>query len=121
MVISSDFRMGEHRDDDHEEDAPYFTRTSRSDFNSIIFSLLLVKITQLQAHLHQLAAILFVLLIQKLEKFVQNMSKKVKSFLVLLGAISKLIPSLKMILLLLSVAKMGKFCHFPNFYSHLKF
>ena len=24
MVISSDFRMGEHRDDDHEEDAPYF-------------------------------------------------------------------------------------------------
>ena len=25
MVISSDFRMGEHRDDDHEEDAPYFT------------------------------------------------------------------------------------------------
>lgn len=25
MVISSDFRMGEHRDDDHEEDAPYFS------------------------------------------------------------------------------------------------
>ena len=25
MVISSDFRMGKHRDDDHEEDAPYFT------------------------------------------------------------------------------------------------
>ena len=25
MVISSDFRMGENRDDDHEEDAPYFT------------------------------------------------------------------------------------------------
>ena len=24
MVISSDFRMGEHRDDDHEEDTPYF-------------------------------------------------------------------------------------------------
>jgi len=24
MVISSDFRMGKHRDDDHEEDAPYF-------------------------------------------------------------------------------------------------
>ena len=25
MVISSDFRIGKHRDDDHEEDAPYFT------------------------------------------------------------------------------------------------
>ena len=25
MVISSDFRMGEHRDDDHEEDALYFS------------------------------------------------------------------------------------------------
>ena len=24
MVISSDFRVGQHRDDDHEEDAPYF-------------------------------------------------------------------------------------------------
>ena len=24
MVISSDFRMGKHRDDDHEEDAPHF-------------------------------------------------------------------------------------------------
>ena len=24
MVISSDLRMGKHRDDDHEEDAPYF-------------------------------------------------------------------------------------------------
>ena len=24
MVISSDFRMGKYRDDDHEEDAPYF-------------------------------------------------------------------------------------------------
>ena len=24
MVISSDFRMGEHRDDDHQEDAPHF-------------------------------------------------------------------------------------------------
>ena len=28
MVISSDFRMGEHRDDDHEEDAPYFITAS---------------------------------------------------------------------------------------------
>ena len=26
MVISSDFRMGIHRDDDHEGDAPYFSR-----------------------------------------------------------------------------------------------
>ena len=26
MVISSDFRMGKPRDDDHEEDAPYFTK-----------------------------------------------------------------------------------------------
>ena len=26
MVISSDFRMGNHRDDDHEGDAPYFSR-----------------------------------------------------------------------------------------------
>ena len=25
MVISSDFRVGQHRDDDHEEDAPYFS------------------------------------------------------------------------------------------------
>ena len=25
MVISSDFRVGQHRDDDHEEDALYFT------------------------------------------------------------------------------------------------
>ena len=24
MVISSDFRMGQHRDDDHQEDAPHF-------------------------------------------------------------------------------------------------
>ena len=24
MVISSDFRMGKYRDDNHEEDAPYF-------------------------------------------------------------------------------------------------
>ena len=24
MVISSDFRTGQHRDDDHQEDAPYF-------------------------------------------------------------------------------------------------
>ena len=30
MVISSDLRMGKHRDDDHEEDAPYFTRSLRS-------------------------------------------------------------------------------------------
>ena len=26
MVISSDFRVGQHRDDDHEEDAPYFSK-----------------------------------------------------------------------------------------------
>ena len=26
MVISSDFRVGQHRDDDHEEDAPYFKK-----------------------------------------------------------------------------------------------
>ena len=25
MAISSEFRIGQHRDDDHEEDAPYFT------------------------------------------------------------------------------------------------
>ena len=25
MVILSDYRTGKHRDDDHEEDAPYFT------------------------------------------------------------------------------------------------
>ena len=25
MVISSDFPLGQQRDDDHEEDAPYFT------------------------------------------------------------------------------------------------
>ena len=24
MVIASDFRMGKHRDDDYEEDTPYF-------------------------------------------------------------------------------------------------
>ena len=24
MVISSDFRMGQHRDDDHQNDAPHF-------------------------------------------------------------------------------------------------
>ena len=30
MIISSDFRMGKHRDDDHGEDAPYFTRSLRS-------------------------------------------------------------------------------------------
>ena len=76
---------------------------------------------QLQAHLHLLVVILFVLLIQKPEKFVQNMSKKVKSFLVLLGVISKLILFLKMILLLLSVVKMGKFCHFATLNSHLRF
>ena len=28
MVISSDFRMGKHRDDDHEEDALHFTLLS---------------------------------------------------------------------------------------------
>ena len=27
MVISSDFRVGQHRDDDHEEDAPYFIKS----------------------------------------------------------------------------------------------
>ena len=27
MVISSDFRMGQHRDDDHQKDAPHFTNT----------------------------------------------------------------------------------------------
>ena len=30
MVISSDFRMGKHRDDDHEKDAPYFIYFSES-------------------------------------------------------------------------------------------
>ena len=29
MVISSDFRVGQHRDDDHEEDAPYFISFSK--------------------------------------------------------------------------------------------
>ena len=28
MVILSDFRMGEHRDDNHEEDEPYFKTLS---------------------------------------------------------------------------------------------
>ena len=28
MVISSDLRMGQHRDDDHQEDAPHFTLNS---------------------------------------------------------------------------------------------
>ena len=29
MAISSDFHMGKHRDDDHEEDAPYFISVKR--------------------------------------------------------------------------------------------
>ena len=29
MVISSDSRMGKHRDDDHQDDEPYFIRFNR--------------------------------------------------------------------------------------------
>ena len=36
MVISSDFRMGEHRDDDHEEDAPYFISSRHSSIMILI-------------------------------------------------------------------------------------
>ena len=35
MVISSDFRTGKHRDDDHEEDASYFTFLSEVYLSSI--------------------------------------------------------------------------------------
>ena len=37
MAISSDFRMGKHRDDDHEEDAHYFT--SRQNLPSVYLCL----------------------------------------------------------------------------------
>ena len=33
MVISSEFRMGQYRDDDHHEDAPYFKRVTVIEWN----------------------------------------------------------------------------------------
>ena len=38
MAISSDFRMGQHRNDDHKEDAPHFTKLKLIFTGSIVFS-----------------------------------------------------------------------------------